>query len=75
MFEVYKRIVWNDILKGGNANHFDDMFKPDEILFRNIKNMITKLVLVQPSDRMKLKEVRRHLENLNLSEDFLLLKE
>ena len=77
MFQVYKRIGWYDAFKRKNAKNFDDMFKPDEMLFSEMKNIIRKLVLVDPAERLKLKDVRPKLKALdkNLIDDFLLLKE
>ena len=77
MFEVYKRIGWYDAFKRKNAKKFDEMFKPDEIMFSEMKNIIKNLVLVDPAERLKLKDVRLKLKDLNenLIDDFLLLKE
>ena len=77
MFEVYKRIGWYDAFKRKNAKKFDEMFKPDEMLFNEMKNIIKNLVLVDPAERLKLKDVRLKLKDLNknLIDDFLLLKE
>ena len=75
MFEVYKRIGWYDAFKNKNAKNFDEMFKPDEMLFSDMKQIIRNLVLVDPAERLKLKDVRPKLQNLNLIDDFLILKE
>ena len=77
MFKVYKRIGWFYALESGNAEDFDEMFQHDEKVFRDMKNLISDLVLVKPSERMKLIDARRDLSNLllSLSDEFLLLKE
>ena len=82
MFEVYKRIGWHDALKGNvtSPEDLDKMFKLDENLFDDMKDIITKLVVAKPADRMKLKETREKLVALNSMgvldkiDDFLLLK-
>ena len=82
MFEVYKRIGWHNALKGiesqrddGSLKVFDEMYKPDELLYTKMKNLISKLVVVEPADRMKLKEAREILKSLESLNDFLFLKE
>ena len=88
MFEVYKRIGWHDALNRSligpdsdwTPEDLDKMFELDEKLFAKMKDIITKLVVAKPADRMKLKEAREKLVALNamgvLNEiaDFLLLK-
>ena len=82
MFEVYKRIGWHDALNRNvtSPEDLDKMFELDEKLFEKMKDIITKLVVAKPADRMKLKETREKLVALNsmgvLDEinDFLLLK-
>ena len=82
MFEVYKRIGWHDALKGNPSSpeNLDKMFELDEKLFDKMKDIITKLVVAKPADRMKLKETREKLVALNSMDvldkidDFLLLK-
>ena len=82
MFEVYKRIGIHNALSSSLSipEDLDKMFELDEKLFAKIKNIITKLVMAKPADRMKLKETREKLVALNsmgvLDEinDFLLLK-
>ena len=84
MFEVYKRIGWHHVLAPYSKTNqtieknIDQMYEPDEELFQKIKTIISKLVVVKPADRMKLKEARDQLMALDnvLKEfnDFLLLK-
>ena len=82
MFEVYKRIGWHDALNRSltSAEDLDKMFELDEKLFDEMKDIITKLVVAKPADRMKLKETREKLVALNSKDvldkidDFLLLK-
>ena len=86
MFEVYKRIGIHKLQHYALSSSLsipedlDKMFELDEKLFAKIKNIITKLVMAKPADRMKLKETREKLVALNsmgvLDEinDFLLLK-
>ena len=83
MFEVYKRIGWHDALNRNltNPEDLDKMFKLDEKLFEKMKDIISKLVVAKPADRMKLKETREKLVELNSMgvldaiDDFLLLKQ
>ena len=82
MFEVYKRIGWHDALNRNvtSPEDLDKMFELDEKLFEKMKDIITKLVVAKPADRMKLKETREKLVALNSMgvldeiDDFLLLK-
>ena len=82
MFEVYKRIGWHDALNRNvtSPEDLDKMFELDEKLFDEMKDIITKLVVAKPADRMKLKETREKLVALNSNDvldkidDFLLLK-
>ena len=82
MFEVYKRIGWHDALNRNvtSPEDLDKMFELDEKLFEKMKDIITKLVVAKPADRMKLKETREKLVALNSNDvldkidDFLLLK-
>ena len=80
MFEVYKKIGlhYAKLGRDGSLKYYDEMFKPDEFLYDEIKQIIPKLVLVDPVKRMNLKKAKEILsamdskvQNLN---DFLLLK-
>ena len=82
MFEVYKRIGWHHALINNDTSgqNIDEKYEPDEKLFAKIKEIISKLVVVKPAHRMKLKLARDKLMTLDAKNvlprvnDFLLLK-
>ena len=67
MFEVYKKMA--SILNVPSSNDNQDLE-----LFKRLKAIITKLVVVKPDDRMKLQAARDELEKLEkLTDNFILL--
>ena len=82
MFDVYKRIGWHHALlnKDTSGKNIHEKYEDDEKLFAKIKEIISELVVVKPTHRMKLKLARDKLMALNSENvllqvnDYLLLK-
>ena len=62
IFEIFSRI----------SPYFNvDVSKEERILFRNLKDIVTKLVVVEPNDRMKLGAVHQRLAKLENLTDLM----